>query len=109
MDVANLFTEDTDFNICLSWLCGSTDGATYSISDHFGKKMKCPEGMAVAEWEEKTYDFFNWVAWENAVGWKHDYKIDDPKAKKEAERMVKDLNALIDRVNREPDYLVWED
>ena len=108
MDRPNLFTEDTDFNICLSWLCDSTDGQTYSISDHFAKKMKPPQGMGEKEFLDKTMDFFNWVVWEDAVGWKHDYRIDDPAAIAEASRMVRELNALIDHVNKDPDYLNWE-
>ena len=109
MDRPNLFMEDTDFNICLSWLCGSTDGATWSLRRHFEKKMKPPAGMGEGEFFNETYDFFEWERWQYAIGRKHNYKVDDPRARDEAERMVKDLNALIDRVNREPNYLEWAD
>ena len=44
MDKANIFTEDNDFNICKSWLCGATDGATFSIGDWWWKKIdECPD------------------------------------------------------------------
>ena len=108
MDRPNLFMEDTDFNICLSWICDSTEGQTYSISDHFAKKMKRPENMSEDDWYDKIMDFFNWTVWEEAVGWKHDYRVDDPAAHEVAERMVKELNALIERLNEDPDYLRWD-
>lgn len=108
MDRPNIFMEDTDFNICLSWLCDSTDGQTYSISEHFGKKLKKPESTSEMEWTNKITDIFNWQVWEDAVGYKHDYRVDDPAAKAEAERMVRELNTIIDRVNADPDYLHWD-
>ena len=108
MDRPNLFMEDTDFNICLSWICDSTEGQTYSISDHFAKKMKRTENMSEDDWIDKTMDFFNWTVWEEAVGWKHDYRVDDPAAQEVAARMVKELNALIERLNEDPDYLNWD-
>lgn len=108
MDRPNLFLEDTDFNICLSWLCDSTYGQTYSIIDRFSNKMKRPEGMSEQEWTEKICDVFNCQKWENIIGWKHDYRVDDPTATEEANRMVKSLNAFIDRLNRDPDYRHWD-
>lgn len=109
MDKPNLFTEDTDFNICLSWLCDSTSGGTYSIGDWFGKKLKCPEGMDVDTWNEYMYDVFNWQVWEDTIGWKHDYRVDDPKAAEEARNMAEKLNILVDLLNRNPDYRNWSE
>jgi len=109
MDTPNLFMEDTDFNICKSWLCNSTDGGTYSINDHFEGKMKCPANMSQDKFFQQTVDFFETQVWNEAIGYKHDYKIDDPEVDKVANKMVKDLNALIDRVNEDPDYSHWED
>ena len=107
MDTANIFTEDTDFNICKSWLCGSTDGQTYSISDHFGKKLHCPDGMDEKEWWNLTEGFFNWQVWEDTVGWKHDYKVDDPEVDIAAQKMADGLNDLINKVNENPRF--WHD
>lgn len=104
MDTPNIFKEDTDFNICKSWLCGSTDGQTYSISDHFGAKMRRPDGMDEMEWWNLTEGFFNWQVWEDVVGWKHDYKVDDPEVDIAAQKMADGLNALIDKLNADPGY-----
>lgn len=107
MDTPNIFKEDTDFNICKSWLCGSTDGQTYSVSDHFGQKLRRPENMTEAEWLDKTEGVFNWQEWEDTIGWKHDYKVDDPEVDIAAQKMVDGLNALIDKLNADPGY--WQD
>lgn len=40
MDKPNIFKEDTDLNICKSWLVGSTDGQTYSITERFIPRIK---------------------------------------------------------------------
>lgn len=109
MDTPNLFMEDTDFNICKSWLCNSTDGGTYSINDHFEGKMKCPANMSQDKFFQQTVDFFETYEWNKAIGYKHDYKIDDPEVDKVANKMVKELNALIDRLKEDPDYRYWDD
>ena len=97
MDKPNIFTEDNDFNICKSWLCDSTDGQTYSISDWFGKKLvPCPVEFFCNELE----GCFCTQEWEDAIGYKHDYKVDDPKVDMEAFTMVVRLNAYIDKLNR---------
>lgn len=110
MDIANLFMEDTDFNICLSWLCGSTNGGTFNIGDHFGSKLKCPPSMKARrdEWYVTSCDFLVSQIWDDAIGGKHDYKVDDPEAHKRAKRMVRELNALVERFNKDPDYPNWD-
>ena len=107
MDKPNIFTEDNDYNICLSWLCDSTDGQTYSISDWFGKKLKRPEGMDEYDWVNAIEGVFNWQVWEDAVGWKHDYRVDDPEAAVAAKKMVEDLNTIIGLLNINPNYMNW--
>ena len=107
MDIANIFTGDTDFNICKSWLCDSTDGQTYSISGHFGKKMRRPDGMDETEWWNLIEGFFNWQVWEDTIGWKHDYKVDDPEVDAAAQKMVDGLNDLINKLNENPRF--WHD
>jgi len=107
MDIENIFTGDTDFNICKSWLCGSTDGQTYSISDHFGKKLRRPEGWTEREYWDAMEGFFNWQVLEDVIGWKHDYKVDDPEVDIAAQRMADGLNDLIAKVNENPRF--WHD
>ena len=107
MDIANLFKDDTDLNICKSWLCGSTDGAIWSLNDWFGKKMAAPDGMSEEEFFDKTYDFFECSLWQETIGWNHDYKIDDYGLDAIAQKMADGLNALICRVNNDPDYRKW--
>ena len=109
MDKPNIFTEDNDFNICLSWLCDSTDGQTYSIGDWFVKKLKQPEGMDYDTWRNLLVGVFNWQVWEDSIGWKHDYRVDDPEAKKAAQKMAIRLNKLIELLNENPDYDNWDE
>lgn len=100
MDINNLFREDNDFNICKSWLCGSTDGDTYSISAWFEKKLPArPDGVSESKYEEVVpYDLFYSGRWEDSIGYKHDYKVDDPKVDDEARKMAKNLNEIIDEI-----------
>ena len=100
MDKPNIFREDTDFNICKSWLCGSTDGATYSLSDWFWTKVaKCPENISRAKFEDVIENCFCTQEWEDAVGYKHDYAVDDPEVDAEATEMVVRLNKYIEGLN----------
>jgi hypothetical protein len=95
MDTPNIFTEDTDLNIVKSWICGSTDGQTYSISDRFLPRIKIPDGL---EWDFCKIE----MEWDEIIGWKHDYKVDDPKMEKKAEEILSNINAFIEKVNTEP-------
>lgn len=106
MDKANLFTEDNDFNICKSWLCGSTDGATWSLSAWFYKKItECPVGVDRVKYDCETSCIFSCEEWEEAVGWEHDYKVDDPQVDAEAQAMANRLNAYIDKLNKKIEEL----
>ncbi len=101
MDIANLFTGDNDFNICKSWLCGSTDGATWSLSEWFNKKVaECPVGVDREEYDCETDGIFSCEEWEEAVGWEHNYKVDDPKVDAVALAMVIRLHAYVEKVNK---------
>lgn len=106
MDKANLFTEDNDFNICKSWLCDSTGGQTYSLSDWFGKKLvPCPEEFFCNELE----GCFCSQEWEDAIGYEHAvYKVDDPKVDEVAQSMADRLNAYIAKLNRKIEGLKKE-
>lgn len=92
MDCANIFSEDTDINIIKSWLVGCSDGQTYPIIDRFLPRIKL-----------LNMDFDNIEeAWDDIIGWKYDYKIDDPKLNDVANDILKNLNEFIDTVNKDP-------
>ena len=95
MDTPNIFTEDTDLNIVKSWLCGSTDGQTYSVNDRFLPRIKIPEGL---EWDFCGIE----TEWDEIIGLKHDYKVDDPELEKKAEETLANIYAFIKKVNAEP-------
>ena len=100
MDKPNIFRENTDFNICKSWLCDSTDGQTYSISDWFGKKIiPCPETISRITYENILENCFCTQEWEDSIGWKHDYTVDDPEVDEVASKMADDLNRYIEGLN----------
>ena len=92
MDCANIFAEDTDINFIKSWLIGCSDGQTYPINDRFLPRIKCLE-FNFDRIEEQ---------WNNIIGYKYDYKIDDPNLEKVANDMLKNLNEFIDNVNKDP-------
>lgn len=106
MDIANLFREDNDFNICKSWLCNSTGGQTYSLSDWFGRKLHpCPTDALTTEYYNIVDGCFTTQEWEDAIGYFHDCKVDGEDTDKEAGKMVKRLNDYIDRLNAKIDAL----
>lgn len=90
--IVNIFTEDTDINIIKSWLVGSTDGQTYSINERFLKRIN---GL------DMNFDCIE-SAWDDIIGYKHDYKIDDPKLDEIANDILKNLNEFIEKVNKDP-------
>ena len=92
MDCANIFAEDTDINIIKSWLIGCSDGQTYPINDRFLPRIKGLE-FNFERIEEQ---------WNNIIGYKYDYKIDDPNLEKVANDMLKNINEFIDNVNKDP-------
>lgn len=92
MDTANIFTEDTDINIIKSWLVGCSDGQTYPINDRFLKRIN---GL------DMNFDCIE-EAWDNIIGWKYDYKVDDPKLSEVANDILKNINEFIENVNKDP-------
>ena len=92
MDCANIFSEDTDINIIKSWLIGCSDGQTYPINDRFLPRIKGLE-FNFERIEEQ---------WNNIIGYKCDYKIDDPNLEKVASDMLKNINEFIENVNKDP-------
>lgn len=106
MDNANLFKEDNDFNICKSWLCNSTEGQTYSLSDWFGNKIHpCPTDALAVEYDNIIGGCFNTQEWEDAIGFRHDFKVDGEYTDKETEKMVSRINDYIDRLNAKIDAM----
>lgn len=92
MGTANIFTEDTDINIIKSWLVGCSDGQTYPINDRFLPRIN---GFDI------NFDCIE-EAWDNIIGWKHDYKVDDPKLSEVANDILKNINEFIENVNKDP-------
>ena len=92
MERANIFTEDTDLNIIKSWLVGCSDGQTYPINDRFLPRINGLEFNFERIEEE----------WDNIIGWKNDYNIDDPNLEKVASDMLKNINEFIEKVNKDP-------
>jgi hypothetical protein len=99
MDTINIFTEDTDLNIVKSWLCNATDGQTYPF-DRFAKRITCPQA-------QYRFDEIEGL-WDERIGHKHDYKVDDPAMQVEAEETLKRLNDFIDDVNANPEKYLKE-
>lgn len=92
MDCANIFSEDTDINIIKSWLIGCSDGQTYPINDRFLPRIKGLK-FNFERIEEQ---------WDNIIGYKYDYKIDDPNLERVANDMLKNINEFIDNANKDP-------
>jgi len=99
MNTINIFTEDTDLNIVKSWLCNATDGQTYPF-DRFVMRIKCPQFR---------FDLIQ-EKWDEIIGHKHDYKVDDNSLEEVATAMLKRINDFIADVNGNPDkYFRFED
>lgn len=93
MDCVNIFTEDTDLNIIKSWLVGSTDGQTDSINERFLPRIN---GLYL------NFDCIEDAWLDNILGWKYDYKVDDPKLSEVANDILKNINEFIENVNKDP-------
>ena len=91
MDKINIFTENTDINIIKSWLIGCSDGQIYPINDRFLPRIR---GIEFNDRIEEQ--------WDNIMGSKYDYKIDDPNLEKVASDMLKNINEFIENVNKDP-------
>ena len=92
MDCANIFSEDTDINPIHRRPIGRSDGQTYPINDRFLPRIKCLK-FNFDRIEEQ---------WDNIIGYKYDYKIDDPNLEKVANNMLKKLNEFIENVIKDP-------
>lgn len=95
MDIRNIFMEDTDLNIVKSWLCGSTDGQTYSLGERFLTRITAPQAAFNFDRIEGR--------WDDVIGYKHDFKVDDPALQSAAEDMLKRIEDFIAEVNADPD------
>lgn len=95
MDIRNIFTEDSDLNIVKSWLCGSTDGQTYSLGERFLPRLTDPRAENHTDCIEGK--------WDEVIGYWHFYKVDDPALQTAAEDMLKRIEDFIAEVNTDPD------
>lgn len=96
-DVINLWSEDSDFNVVQTWLVGGTGGQTYSILDRFLPRIKIDE-------EKYDYDFGDIeTEVDEIIGYKHDYKLDDPDLIPRTWAIVDGLNAFVGEVNAHPE------
>ena len=91
MDKINIFTENTDINIIKSWLIGCSDGQIYPINDRFLPRIR---GIEFNDRIEEQ--------WDNIMGSKYDYKIDDPNLEKVANDILNNINRFIENVNKDP-------
>ena len=91
MDKINIFTENTDINIIKSWLIGCSDGQIYPINDRFLPRIR---GIEFNDRIEEQ--------WDNIMGSKYDYKIDDPNLAKVANDILNNINRFIENVNKDP-------
>lgn len=99
-EIANLWSEDTDENIVKSWLVGITDGQTWSVNERFLKRITTPAfGMNFDCIEER---------WDDIIGYKHNWKLDEVGLDDEVKRIVKELNELIADINANPDKYFYD-
>lgn len=81
-------------NIIKTWLCNGSDGQTYPINDYYLKKIEIPDN------EIKYWDFAKIEAeWDDIIGFKHEYTIDDPELDNIAKEIDKELREFIDKCN----------
>lgn len=96
-DIVNLWSEDTDLNVVKTWLVGGTDGQTYSITDRFLPRIKIDE-------EVYEYDYCDIEgAVDEIIGYKHDYKLDDPELEVRAKEIVDGMVKLVESINAHPE------
>ena len=95
-DITNLWKEDTDANVVKTWLLGVNDGQTYPILERFLPRIKIDEDKYIYDFCDIEGDI------DEAIGWKHDYKLDDAELDKAAEKIVDELTALVAKINANP-------
>ena len=93
MDKPNIFKEDTDLNICKSWLVGSTDGQTYSITDRFVPRIKEDES------DRDFYDKVNAHIDGEIIPVCPYLPVDDPTLEEKATKMLDEINRYIKLMN----------
>lgn len=99
-EIANLWSEDTDENIVKSWLVGITNGQTWNVNEHFLKKITTTAfGM--------NFHCID-AMWDDIIGYKHNWKLDEVGLDDEVKRIVNELNELIADINANPDKYFYE-
>ena len=103
MDIINLWgvgdTElEDDINIIKTWLVGGSEGQTYPINDRFLARIK---------YDDKKYGYFDFSSieekWDDIIGYKYDYKLNDPELETTAIKIRKELMEFIEDMNNNPD------
>jgi hypothetical protein len=96
-DIENLWSEDSAVNVVKTWLVGGTSGQTYTVTDLFLPKLKVDETKYVVDYcdiESKI---------DEIIGYKHDYKLDDPELPVRAQEIISGLEEFIEKVNANPE------
>lgn len=97
-DVINMFTEDSEINYLKTWLCGGSGGQTYPIHDKIFD-INVDEIMR----RGFAYDFCDIeMQFDNALGFKHDYKVDDKELDSVANDILNRLHSLSKDINENP-------
>lgn len=103
MDIINMWgmgaTElEDDINIIKTWLVGGSEGQTYPINERFLARLK---------YDNKKYGWFDFGSieekWDSIIGYKYDYKLNDPNLETTAIKIRKELMEFIEDMNNNPD------
>ena len=96
-EIENLWSEDTDMNIVKTWLLNGTFGGTHTVTGRFLSRISIDES-------KYDYDYCRIeVPVDEIIGWKHDYKLDDPGLEVRAKEIVDGLNEFVKEVNAHPE------
>lgn len=96
-EIENLWGEDTDLNIVKTWLLNGTFGGTHTVVDRFLPKIKVDE-------TKYDYDYCSIeMPIDEIIGYKHDYKLDDPELEVRAKEIVDGMVKLVEDINAHPE------
>jgi hypothetical protein len=95
-EIEKLWGEDTDLNVVKTWLLNGTFGGTHTVVDRFLSKLKVDE-------TKYDYDYCDIeMPIDEIIGYKHDYKLDDPELEVRAKEIVDGLTKFVREVNANP-------
>lgn len=96
-DIENLWSEDSAVNVVKTWLVGGTSGQTYTVTILFLPKLKVDETKYVVDYCDIEPQI------DEIIGYKHDYKLDDPELPVRAQEIISGLEEFIQKVNANPE------